>query len=57
MRFFVLFDRPAINWRDGSLHSFSGSLMNPMSLGFRDLWISVGEEGANLASPGENKDR
>lgn len=31
--------------------------MNPMSLGFRDLWIRVGGEGANLASPGENKDR
>ena len=57
MRFFVLIDRPAINWRDRSLYSFSGSLMNPMSLGFRDLWISVGEEGANLASPRENKDR
>jgi len=57
MRFFVLFDRPAIDWRDGSFHSVSGSMVNPMSLGFRDLWISVREEGANLASLRESKDR
>ena len=52
----VLFRPLAINWRGDAFHSVSGSGSNPMSLGFRDPLIGVGEEGADLAEPRENKD-